>query len=218
MTPALEIVDVSMSHRHDGYEIPALRGASLEVQPGELVAVIGPQGSGKSALISCAAGLADPDSGWVRVAGTRLDHLSATERTVFRAGHIGLLTRSGLDDTISVRQNVDRAQRVAGRLDPEWREEMFNLMFLTVHASQRPSRLSGGEAVRSRLAVALANRPGLVLADDPIAEHEQAAERGVLDLLRLQADYGAAVVIASRGSAVRRVADHVLELRDTAAV
>jgi putative ABC transport system ATP-binding protein len=218
MTPALEIVDVSVSHRRDGHETPVLRGASLVVQPGELVAVIGPPGSGKSTLISCAAGLIRPDSGEVRVAGTRVDHLGTTERTVFRAGHIGLLGRSGLDDAISVRQNVDHAQRAAGRFDPQWREEMFDLMFLTVHASQRPGRLTGGDAVRSRLAVALANRPGLVLADEPIAEHERAAERGLLDLLRLQTDYGAAVVIASRGSAVRRVADRVVELRDTAAV
>jgi putative ABC transport system ATP-binding protein len=218
MTPALEIIDVSLSHRHDGHEIPVLRGVSLEVRPGELVAIIGPRRSGKSALISCAAGITQPGSGEIRVAGTRIDRLGPTDRAVFRAGHIGLLTRSGLDNAMSVRQNVDHAQRMAGRLDPQWREQMFDLMFLTVHASQRPGRLTGGDAVRSRLAVALANRPALVLADEPIAEHEHTAERGLLDLLRLQTEYGAAVVIASRGSAARRVADRVVELRDTATV
>jgi ABC-type lipoprotein export system ATPase subunit len=214
VTPALDIVDVSVSYRHDGHEIPVLQGASLTVQPGELVAIIGPRRSGKSAMISCAAGLAEPGSGQVRVAGTRLDHLTDTERAAFRALHIGLLTQSGLDDAISVRRNVDQAQHIAGRLDPEWREAMFNLMFLTEHASRRPGGLTGGNAVRSRLAVALATRPGLVLADEPIGEQEHAAQRGLLDLLRLQTDHGAAVVIASRSSAALRVADRVVELRE----
>ncbi|MFI6184266.1 ABC transporter ATP-binding protein [Nonomuraea sp. NPDC051191] len=202
-------------YRSGDEETRALRGVSLDVAAGEVVLVSGPSGSGKSTLLACLGGLDDPDGGTVRVDGHRISHRPEAERAALRARLVGVLFQSGnLIEHLTVAANVDLAQRLAGRRDRRLRDELLAGLGLAARARAWPSQLSGGEAARAGLAVALANRPALLLADEPTGELDQHTEGPVLRLIRRQAGERTAVVIASHSPAVRRLADRVLELKD----
>lgn len=209
-------------HRSGDEEVKALRGVSIEVEPGEIVAVTGPSGAGKSTLISCLAGLDEPDGGAVWVAGTRISHRPERERAALRARHIGVVLQSGnLVEHLSVRGNIDLAQRFdparharARTESRHWRDELLERVGLADHALASPAMLSGGEAARAGLAVALANKPSVLLADEPTGELDRGREADVLRLVRQLAGDSTAVVIASHSAAVRRFADRVVSLLD----
>ncbi|MBO3751436.1 ABC transporter ATP-binding protein [Streptosporangiaceae bacterium NEAU-GS5] len=215
---SLEIVraeELYRFYRAGDEEVRALRGVSLTVAPGEVVAVTGPSGSGKSTLMACLAGLDDPDGGMVWIAGRRISHRRDAEQAALRARHIGVLFQSGnLIEHLTVAQNIDLAQRLAGRRDPAWRDAILGSLGLTLRRRARPSDLSGGESARAGLAVALANRPALLLADEPTGELDAQTEHRVLSLLHAQAGERTGVVIASHSPAVRQRADRVIQLSD----
>lgn len=149
-------------------ETLALRGVSMTVAPGEMVAVTGPSGSGKSTLLACLAGLDEPDGGTVRVAGERMSRRPEPERAALRARHIGVLFQSAnLLEHLSVEENLVLAQRLAGGPDAGCRQRLLDHLGLAGRRGARPSQLSGEEAALAGLAVALANDPALVLADEP---------------------------------------------------
>jgi len=196
-------------------ETLALRGVSLEVRAGELVAVVGPSGSGKSTLLACLAGLDEPDGGSVWVAGQRLSRRPEAERAAIRARWIGMLFQSGnLLDHLSVAHNVTLAQRVAGRPDRARTASLLNRLGLAGRAAATPAELSGGEAARAGLAVALANDPAVLLADEPTGELDAGNEQRVLGALAQQAAAGAAVVVATHSTAVAAAAHRTVSLRD----
>jgi len=207
----------------------ALRGVSVSVGAGELVAVVGPSGSGKSTLLACLAGLDEPDGGHVLIAGERITRRDEATRAGLRARWIGMLLQSGnLLDHLSVAQNIQAARalvpRVPGsRRDGQtgrWRmsrgdaERLLDDVGLADRASARPSTLSGGEAARAALAVAMANDPPVLLADEPTGEVDRQAEIRVLDLLRSRADRGKAVLVVTHSEAVATAADHVVRMTD----
>ena len=196
-------------------ETRALRGVSLEVAAGEIVAVAGPSGSGKSTLLACLAGLDEPDGGTVRIAGERISHRPEADKAALRARLVGVLFQSGnLLEHLTVAQNIDLAQRLAGGRNKASRDGLLAELGLSGRARAWPSSLSGGEAARAGLAVALANAPALLLADEPTGELDRDTEAPVLALVREQARRGTAVVIASHSPNVRRGADRVIELKD----
>jgi putative ABC transport system ATP-binding protein len=202
-------------YRAGDEEVRALRGVSLTVEAGEVVAVVGPSGSGKSTLLACLAGLDEPDGGIVRLAGSRMSHRPERERAALRARSVGVLFQSGnLIEHLNVRQNIDLAQRLAKRRDRARRDRVIRLVGLTARATARPSTLSGGEAARAGLAVALANSPAVLLADEPTGELDRSTEADVLRMLREQAEQDTVVVIASHSPAVRRFADRIVTLKD----
>jgi len=193
----------------------ALRGVSIAAVPGEMLAIVGPSGSGKSTLLSCLAGLDEPDGGHVVVAGHRLSRRSEDVRASLRARWIGMLSQSGnLLEHLSVEQNIRVAQRlveVGPRREPQ---ELLASVGLESHRDARPTTLSGGEAARAGLAVALANEPAVVLADEPTGEVDRANEALILDLLRARVDEGTAVVVVTHSARVADAADRVIQLRD----
>jgi putative ABC transport system ATP-binding protein len=196
-------------------ETLALRGISLGVDAGELVAVTGPSGSGKSTLLNCLAGLDEPDGGHVRIAGVRISRRPEEERARLRARSVGVMYQSAnLVGHLSVADNVALGQRLGGGVDPEWRAEVLERCGITRRAHARASQLSGGELARAGLAVALANDPPVVLADEPTGELDETTAERVLDLLRARAEAGAAVVIVTHAAAVARAADREIRLRD----
>ncbi|MDT5026280.1 MAG: putative transport system ATP-binding protein [Micromonosporaceae bacterium] len=202
-------------YRAGGEETLALRGVSLTVADGEMVAVTGPSGSGKSTLLACLAGLDEPDGGQVLVNGVRLSHRPEAERAAMRARGIGVLFQSdNLIGHLSVRQNIDLAQRLAGRADHAYRDNLVARLGLAARSDARPGTLSGGEAARAGLAVALSADPAVLLADEPTGELDDATEASVLTLLRAQAEAGCAVVIASHSAAAATAADRVVTLQD----
>jgi putative ABC transport system ATP-binding protein len=197
-------------------ETLALQGVSLAVEPGEVVAVTGPSGSGKSTLLNCLAGLDEPDGGVVRVAGRRLSRRPGEQRARARAGQIGMLFQSAnLIDHLSVADNVAVAQLLGGRrTGREHRNAVLARCGLEHRAHARPSQLSGGEAARAGLAVALANDPVVVLADEPTGELDEDTAGRILGLLRERAEQGTAVVVVTHAPDVASAADREIRLRD----
>jgi putative ABC transport system ATP-binding protein len=206
-------------YRAGDEETLALRGVSLAVPGGKLVTVAGPSGSGKSTLLACLAGLDEPDGGSVYIRETRISHRPEHERSALRARHIGTLFQSAnLLEHLTVRRNLELVQRIARasdrRRDRPDLDALLDAVGLIRRSGARPSELSGGEAVRAGLAVALANNPDVLVADEPTGELDGKTEADVLRLIRDQADRGTAVIVASHSAAVAAVADEVIQLKD----
>ena len=175
-------------------ETLALRGVSLAVPAGKLLTVAGPSGSGKSTLLACLAGLDEPDGGSVYVLETRISHRPENERSALRARHIGTLFQSAnLLEHLTVRRNLELVQRIARARGRPSVDALLDAVGLTRRSGARPSELSGGESVRAGLAVALANNPAVLVADEPTGELDGTTEAEVLRLIRDQADQGTAV-------------------------
>jgi putative ABC transport system ATP-binding protein len=197
-------------------EVLALCGVSLRLAAGEVVAVTGPSGSGKSTLLSCLAGIDEPDGGNVWVAGERLSRRPEAVRTRLRARHIGVLFQQGnLLDHLSVANNIRFVRRLARhRPAPDGVEALLDAVGLSGRGSALAGELSGGEAARAGLAVALANDPVVLIADEPTGELDEVTERTVVRLLANRAAAGTAVLVASHNRAVADAAGRVLRLRD----
>ncbi len=215
MTAALEATDLYRFFHAGDEETLALRGVSLRVEAGEMVAVTGPSGSGKSTLLACLAGLDEPDGGMVRVEGQLVSRRPEPERAALRARYLGMLFQSAnLLEHLTVDQNVALVQRLAGTPDADRRATLLVDLGLGARARAHPSQLSGGEVARAGLAVALANDPTVVLADEPTGEVDATTEQQVLALLRRRAEAGVAVVIVTHSPAVAAAADRTIALAD----
>jgi putative ABC transport system ATP-binding protein len=197
-------------------ETLALQGVSISVDAGQVVAVTGPSGSGKSTLLACLAGLDEPDGGMVRIDGDRLSRRSEEDRARVRSRRIGMLfQQANLVGHLSVLDNIALAQRLAGSPTPtSWRAEILARCGITARAHARPTQLSGGELARAGLAVALANDPKVLLADEPTGELDTPTALRVLDLLHGRAADGAAVLIVTHSPEVAATADREVRLRD----
>ncbi len=197
-------------------ETLALRGVSLAIAPGEVVAVTGPSGSGKSTLLACLAGLDEPDGGSVSIDGVRISRRSEKERARIRGARIGMLfQQANLVGHLSVADNVTLAQRISDRAsDVRWRKEVLERCGIEHRATARPSQLSGGELARAGLAVALANHPPVILADEPTGELDSVTAGRVLDLLRERAAADAGVLIVTHSPEVAAGVDREIRLLD----
>jgi putative ABC transport system ATP-binding protein len=213
--PTIAADDVYRFYHTRTEETRALRGITFAVEPGELVALVGPSGSGKSTLIACLAGLDVPDGGQVELMGERIARLSETERTDRRRRHIGMLMQSrNLLAGLTAEENVRLPLLIAGRPDDGRVAELLEAVGVPHRSHALPSELSGGEAARIGLAVALALSPQLVIADEPTAEVDATTEA---QLIRLLADYcaaGAAALIATHSRALAAHASRVIRLED----
>jgi putative ABC transport system ATP-binding protein len=196
-------------------ETLALRAVSLTVRRGELVAVVGPSGSGKSTLLACLAGLDEPDGGAVRVGGQRISHRPERLRTRLRARHMGVLFQDrNLLAHLTVEQNIRLVQRIAGGSACSHPLVLLASLGIGERSGAYPAELSGGELARAGVAVALANDPIIVLADEPTGELDTVTEAGVLAILRGRATAGTAVLVASHSPAVAAIADRTITLVD----
>jgi putative ABC transport system ATP-binding protein len=210
---AVEARSLYRFYRAGDDETLALQGVSLSVERGEFVAVTGPSGSGKSTLLACLAGMDEPDGGSVRIDGQRLSHRPEPERTRIRARTIGILYQhSNLLEHLTLAQNLSLVRALSRRAGDQ--PDVLGLLGLRVQASAFPSQLSGGELARGGLAVALANSPTVLIADEPTGELDSVTESQVLDLLIDVAAHGTAVVVASHSPAVAAAAARVVRLDD----
>jgi putative ABC transport system ATP-binding protein len=215
VTAVLEAIDLYRFYHAGDDETLALRGVSVRVEAGELVAVAGVSGSGKSTLLSCLAGLDEPDGGTVRILGDRLTRQPEAVRARIRGRSIGVLFQSSnLLAHLDLRSNVLLAQRLAGRADPARVDLLLRDLGLSERRHARPTELSGGELARAGLAVALANDPPLLLADEPTGELDTHTAREIVDLLRARAHAGVAIIAVTHNAVMADHADHVLELED----
>lgn len=215
LAPALSAHSLYRFFRAGGEETLALQGVTIAVQPGEMVAVVGPSGSGKSTLLACLAGLDEPAGGAVTVAGHRVSHRPEAERARLRARHIGILLQNrNLLTHLSLRDNIRLAQSTAGKQARRDPGDLLDQVGLKHRQRALPRQLSGGELARAGLALAMANRPDVILADEPTGELDGATERRVLDLLHQAAADGAGLLVVTHSRDVTAAADRVLTLTD----
>ena len=203
-------------YRRGGTEVAALRDVTVEVGPGEVIAVIGASGSGKSTLLNLLAALDDPDGGSVWITGERVSHQPAALQARLRGRFVGVLPQTGgLLDHLSVLGNVRLAASLrSGAESGLGPGELVDAVGLTHRSHARPATLSGGECARASLAVALAGGPAVLLADAPTAEVSRDEERRLLELVRRVRPAGGATVLVTHSATVADVADRVVQLRD----
>jgi putative ABC transport system ATP-binding protein len=214
---ALEFHDVFKIFRSGPAETVALRGLDLRVEPGELVAVLGRSGSGKSTMLQLAAGLDQPSAGEVRAFGRSLTRLDERGLAAYRAHEVAVVFQSGnLWPSLSARENVALALRLAGKRRVGTAvDSALGTFGLTGRRHVRAALLSGGEQQRTAIAAAAAREAPLVLADEPTAELDEGNERIVLEALaRLSREFGSSVVVVTHSSRVAAAADRMIELND----
>ncbi|MEA2404140.1 MAG: putative transport system ATP-binding protein [Thermoleophilaceae bacterium] len=204
--------------REPEVETVALRGADVALAAGTWTCVMGPSGSGKSTLLQVLAGLLEPNGGSVTMDGQDLTRLPAQERARWRRSRIGVvLQRDNLHPLLDVAGNVALTLRIDGRSAQQARarsDELLAQLGMADRRGHRPGQLSGGEAQRAALAVALASRPRVVLADEPTGELDEATAGDVLALLAEVREDGAAILTVTHNPQVAEQADRRLIMRD----
>ena len=202
-------------------EVVALQGLDLHVPRGEMLALVGPSGAGKSTLLNILGGLDEPSAGRCTVAGVDLTHLTGHERLAYRrriVGHVWQQTSRNLFSDLSLLDNVMVPMVLSGfpsRQRKARARRLLELVGLGDRVSHRPDRLSGGEQQRGALAVALANEPPLLLADEPTGELDSVTSGAVLRLLRqLNAELNLTTVLVTHDPVVAAAMDRSVAIRD----
>ena len=215
----LQLSGLARSFTQGGETIDVLRGVDLSIAPGEIGALLGPSGSGKSTLLQAVGLLEGGFEGSIMIAGEEAARLDSHGRTVVRRDRLGFVYQFHhlLPDFNAV-ENVVLPQLVHGatRADADARaEQLLTALGLGHRLTHRPSQLSGGEQQRVAVARALANRPALVLADEPTGNlDETTADRVLAEFLRLVRDEGSAALVATHNERLARKMDRVVRLHD----
>ena len=217
----VEVTGLQKAYRERGTETQVLAGASFELARGQSTSMVGSSGAGKSTLLAVLAGLMLPDAGEVSFDGEPLTAMDETERAALRARRIGVVLQSdNLIPFLTAAENVELAVQLAGGSNPGGRARaLLAELGLAHRADERPQRLSGGEAQRAALAVALVNEPDLLLADEVTAELDsENAERVLAVILAASADRGLTVLMVTHSPELAKLTDRRLLVADGAVV
>ncbi|MFI6659761.1 ABC transporter ATP-binding protein [Streptomyces sp. NPDC050523] len=215
----VRVENVHKSYGHGAAAVHALRGVSFEVPRGELVALKGRSGSGKTTLLNIVGGLDAPGEGRVTVDGLDLSDLGEDGLLALRRDRVGFVFQSfGLIPILTAAENVGVPMRLR-RTEVREREERVELLLALVgladHAAQRPGELSGGQQQRVAIARALANRPSLLIADEPTGQLDAETGHAVMELLRAVVhSEKVTALVATHDATLLDLADRVLELGD----
>jgi putative ABC transport system ATP-binding protein len=216
--PMLVARDLRKDYPMNGETVHALRGASLSVAPGEYVAIVGPSGSGKSTLLQIVGGIDPPSGGSVEILGTRLETLNDRELTHLRLTRLGFVfQRFHLLPVLTARENVELPMSEAGLRGPQRRaraRELLEYVGLGHREGHRATQLSGGEMQRVAIARALANRPAILLADEPTGELDAATGQEILDLFRRLNRDGTTLLIVTHDDRLAAHAGRVVHMLD----
>ena len=216
--PILDARGVVKIYRSGAVEVPALRGVDLQVDSGEMVAVVGPSGCGKTTLLNCLSGLDEVDAGEVYIAGEEIHSMPDRRRTAFRGRRMGFVFQAfNLIQVFSAVENVElplllngvsprRARAEAGRV--------LELVGLGERLDHRPPELSGGEQQRVAIARALAPSPSIVWADEPTGNLDSATAEQVMDLLRRLNDDGLTIILVTHDAQIAATASRLVSMRD----
>lgn len=217
--PMVRVENLKRSYGTGEAAVHALRGVSFDIPRGELVALKGRSGSGKTTLLNLVGGLDTANEGRIVIDGTDLAELGEEGLLELRRDRIGFIFQSfGLIPILTAAENVGVPMRLR-KADPKEREERVALLLALVgladHAAQRPGELSGGQQQRVAIARALANRPALLIADEPTGQLDAETGLAVMELLRaVVRSEGCTALVATHDSQLLGLADRVLELRD----
>lgn len=216
---AIDCTDLVRIFTADGIEVQALQGLTLRVESGGLVAIVGASGSGKSTLLGILSGLDKPTAGSVTVAGRDLLALRSRERVDYRRRTVGFVwqqTSRNLLGYLTARENLALAMSVAGTGDRDRRAaELLELLEVGHCADRRPTEMSGGEQQRVAIAVALANEPRVLLADEPTGELDEATSAEVLEAMRgVNRELGVTTLIVTHDPTVSEHVARTVQIRD----
>jgi putative ABC transport system ATP-binding protein len=215
--PVVQARDVTRRYGEGETAVDALRGVSLDVNGGQLVAVMGPSGSGKSTLMHILAGLDRPTSGDVSIAGTGIARLNDTDLTKLRREHIGFVFQFfNLLPMLTAEENIVLPLSLAGKKpDREFLDPLLERVGLADRRHHRPSELSGGQQQRVAIARALVSRPTVVFADEPTGNLDSATSAGILELIRESVEtFGQTTVMVTHDASAAAIADRILILTD----
>jgi len=204
--------------KSDGIEVVALQGLDLVIDRGELLAIVGASGSGKSTLLNILSGLDVPTAGIARVAGVDLLTMSAKRRLRYRRHMVGFVwqqTARNLLPYLSARENVELPMRLARRRAGSRAQELLEMVGVAHCADRRPSQMSGGEQQRVAVAVAVANDPEVLFADEPTGELDEATAGEVFGALRtINAELGVTIVVVTHDAQVASQVRRTVAIRD----
>ena len=200
-------------------KLEALRGVDVEVDAGEMVAVMGPSGSGKTTLLNCLSGLDDIDSGTVRIAGVDLAEMSDKAKTKYRATRMGFIFQSyNLLPVLTARENVELPLLVSGTSAAEAGEKAhaaLETVSLADWTKHYPAELSGGQQQRVTIARALVNEPEIVWADEPTGNLDSSNSEEIMNLLtRLNRENGQTFVVVTHSDEVAALTHRTINMRD----
>jgi len=217
-SPMLVARDLRKDYPMNGEVVHALRGASLTVEPGEFVAIVGPSGSGKSTLLQIVGGIDPPSGGSVELLGTRLETLNDRALTHLRLTRLGFVfQRFHLLPVLTARENVELPMAEAGLRGARRRErarQLLEYVGLGHREGHRATQLSGGEMQRVAIARALANRPAILLADEPTGELDAATGREILELFRRLNRDGTTLLVVTHDERLAAQAGRVVHMLD----
>ena len=217
--PVVELKGLTRSFVQGGERIDVLRGVDLAIQHGEIVALLGPSGSGKSTMLQAVGLLEGGFGGEILIAGQSAEKSNSRARTVLRRDHLGFVYQfHHLLPDFDARENVVLPQLVAGKPRAEATaraEQLLTALGLDHRMNHRPSQLSGGEQQRVAVARGLANKPDLVLADEPTGNLDEATSDKVLgQFLELVRGEGSAALIATHNERLAQKMDRVVRLHE----
>lgn len=198
-------------------QVKALDGISLQIEEGELAAIVGCSGSGKSTLLHMLGGLDRPTSGTVTVAGKEIFRLNETELTIFRRRKIGFVFQSyNLVPILSVYENVVLPLELDGKKpDVRYIQSILKILGIADKADRLPGQLSGGQQQRAAIARALATRPDILLADEPTGNLDSHSTQEVLGLLKLTGErFHQTIVMITHNEALAQLCDRVIHVED----
>jgi putative ABC transport system ATP-binding protein len=216
--PALAMRGVRKTFEAENAPVRALRGVDLHVDGGEFVALMGPSGCGKSTLLNLVAGLDTPDEGEISVAGKQVTGCGDDDLARLRRQHIGLVFQFfNLLEGMTVLENVTLPAVIAGqrrRMAETRARDLLDLLGISDKASALPGVLSGGQRQRLALARALANKPTLLLADEPTGALDSAGGEEIIELLRRLHAGGQTIVMVTHNASVAAAAGRLVRMRD----
>jgi len=218
-SPVVELRGLTRSFEQGGVRIDVLRGVDLAIMPGEIVALLGPSGSGKSTMLQAVGLLEGGFGGEISIAGQAAEKSNAQARTALRRDHLGFVYQfHHLLPDFDATENVVLPQLVAGKPKAEAEQrarDLLTALGLEHRLDHRPSQLSGGEQQRVAVARGLANRPALVLADEPTGNLDEATSDKVLgQFLELVRGEGSAALIATHNERLAARMDRIVRLHD----
>lgn len=218
MAPIIQSENVTKVYRIGKVDVPALRGVSLSVEPGEFVSIVGPSGSGKSTLFYILGGLTRATSGRVLIDGADFAQLSDSQRTELRKSKIGFVFQKfNLLPTLSARDNIEIAREISGRngAEPQFFRQVTEMLGVSGRLDHRPSEMSGGEQQRVALARAVINRPAIVLADEPTGNLDSENSEVVLNMLReANRQFKQTVLMITHNPEAAQIGDRIIHMRD----